>query len=242
MKKILLGILLISPLLLAGCASTSHFGVADRAAHVPDWLTRHQAAIARAAASPGAQICPDKLARMNKYAAQAMKVYWQCHDGDARVFMHEAGQLAAEVEACSAPAPLVRRPAARPLELAAETLFAFNNADLSPRGQAILDQFLQDLANAAYDSVVITGHTDPVGSATYNQGLSERRAQAVADYLAARGVPERRIQAVGRGERQLRITYQECAAQGARNGRLLIQCYQPNRRATVTAEGARSRF
>lgn len=236
MNKNLLGAALILPLLLAGCATDSHFGVADKAAHVPDWITAHTAGIARAEASAGAQICPDKMARAKKYAKQAMAVYWACHDGDARVFLNEASKLAAEVEACSAPVAVARPAAARPLELSAEVLFAFDQADLSPRGAAILDQFLHDLGSAAYSGVLIVGHTDPKGSEAYNQRLSERRAQAVAGYLTGHGVPQQRIRAQGRGERELRVTYQQCAAQGARNHQSLIDCYQPNRRATVSAK------
>ena len=44
-----------------------------------------------------------------------------------------------------------------------------------------------------------TGHTDSVGTAEYNQKLSERRAQAVVDYLASKGVYQGRIKAIGMG-------------------------------------------
>ena len=53
-----------------------------------------------------------------------------------------------------------------------------------------------------YDKTLIevAGHTDSTGAAEYNQGLSERRAQTVATYLAGKGLMEQRIITIGVGE------------------------------------------
>ena len=48
----------------------------------------------------------------------------------------------------------------------------------------------------------MTGHTDRLGSDAYNQKLSERRAEAVRDYLVSKGVPKDKIEAIGMGEKQ----------------------------------------
>jgi outer membrane protein OmpA-like peptidoglycan-associated protein len=48
--------------------------------------------------------------------------------------------------------------------------------------------------------LLIVGHTDAVGSSEYNQGLSQRRATAAANYLGAQGVGAARLRSVGRGE------------------------------------------
>ncbi len=48
--------------------------------------------------------------------------------------------------------------------------------------------------------LLIVGHTDAVGTSDYNQGLSERRAKAAANYLASQGVASARLRSVGRGE------------------------------------------
>ena len=55
---------------------------------------------------------------------------------------------------------------------------------------------------AEYDKTIIevAGHTDNVGSDTYNQQLSERRANSVATYLSSRGVDRSRMVTIGAGE------------------------------------------
>ena len=49
-------------------------------------------------------------------------------------------------------------------------------------------------------NLIVEGHTDSRGSESYNQGLSQRRADAVRDYLVKRGYPADRIQSRGKGE------------------------------------------
>jgi outer membrane protein OmpA-like peptidoglycan-associated protein len=226
MNKKLLGLIVVS-LLLAGCATGSHFGVPDRADRVPQWVLDAEAAMARAEASAGARVCPDKIAQAKELAAKAMQTYWACKDLEAQRLMAQALRLAADAEACSAPVT-------RHVELSADALFAFNKATLSQQGEAALDKFLQDLHGASVSSIQVIGHTDPLGSDAYNMQLSERRANAVAQYLASRGVPADRIRAEGRGEAELKVTSEECAAQGAKTRPALIQCLQPDRRVDVT--------
>jgi outer membrane protein OmpA-like peptidoglycan-associated protein len=60
----------------------------------------------------------------------------------------------------------------------------------------------QSLQNYPNTTVQVIGHTDSTGSAAYNQGLSERRAQAVTNVLVNSGVPAWRIQSLGRGFNQ----------------------------------------
>lgn len=79
--------------------------------------------------------------------------------------------------------------------------FAFDSDQLSSSARARLDEAIAILAHNQGLSVEISGHTDSVGSHAYNQGLSERRAQAVYQYLLSRGVPSHRVtNVVGYGE------------------------------------------
>ena len=80
--------------------------------------------------------------------------------------------------------------------------FDFDKATIRPDARPVLDEAIRILKEESGISVVAEGHTDAVGSETYNQGLSERRAQAVRDYLVDGGVAPSRIETVGYGESQ----------------------------------------
>lgn len=79
-------------------------------------------------------------------------------------------------------------------------LFDFDSDVLRPEAQANLRELATSLEKYGDSDLLILGHTDAVGSTTYNQGLSERRANAVATYLAARGVSRARMGTRGLGE------------------------------------------
>ena len=80
------------------------------------------------------------------------------------------------------------------------THFAFDSAELTPQDKATLDTLATRLKALEFIGGVANGHTDDVGEEAYNRELSERRAQAVVDYLATKGVAPGRIKAVGYGE------------------------------------------
>src|SRR5260370_31174638 len=78
--------------------------------------------------------------------------------------------------------------------------FAFNKADLSAKSKEALDQLLAEVPNTKDYLLVIEGNTDWVGSATYNYKLSERRAEAVAQYLSEKNIPAHKIYVIGLGK------------------------------------------
>ncbi|GGG24583.1 membrane protein [Caldovatus sediminis] len=86
--------------------------------------------------------------------------------------------------------------------------FATGSARLTPQAEAALaplGQALNAPALAGY-RFRVEGHTDSVGSAAYNQGLSERRAATVRDHLVRRfNIAPSRLEAVGYGETQLLV-------------------------------------
>jgi outer membrane protein OmpA-like peptidoglycan-associated protein len=82
------------------------------------------------------------------------------------------------------------------------TNFAFDSAVLTAEDKATLDGVAKRLKELQFVGGVANGHTDSVGDEAYNLKLSERRAQAVVDYLAALGVAPGRVKAVGYGESQ----------------------------------------
>jgi len=79
--------------------------------------------------------------------------------------------------------------------------FDFDSAELKPAMKSELDDAAAQIkASKGNEMLEIIGHTDSVGPADYNQGLSERRAQAAADYLGGMGVDGSRMTVKGMGE------------------------------------------
>jgi len=79
-------------------------------------------------------------------------------------------------------------------------LFDLNSANLRPGVRADLADLASSLRTYENHDAVIVGHASTDGSTQHNQDLSERRANAVRDYLVSLGVPSYRLQAFGRGE------------------------------------------
>lgn len=80
--------------------------------------------------------------------------------------------------------------------------FDYNSAAIRPEFRTTLDQVAGTLAQYNQTYIDVYGHTDSTGSDQYNQGLSERRARSVADYLSTRGVSPARVATRGFGETQ----------------------------------------
>jgi OmpA-OmpF porin, OOP family len=78
--------------------------------------------------------------------------------------------------------------------------FAFNKADLTSKAKSALDQLVAEIPNTKGYLVVVEGDTDSVGPATYNYKLSERRADAVVQYLSTKSVPAHKIYIIGLGK------------------------------------------
>jgi outer membrane protein OmpA-like peptidoglycan-associated protein len=115
-----------------------------------------------------------------------------------------------------------------------DVLFDFDSATINAAGRRMLDQVIANMRGRAFDRLTLTGYTDQIGDDAYNQGLSERRANAVRSYLLNNGLAGRDIRAVGRGEQDPVIELGACPA-GARQ----ISCLAPNRRVVFTFEGLR---
>lgn len=103
--------------------------------------------------------------------------------------------------------------------------FEYNKADITPRGQGILDEAVRILQQNTHVGINIVGHTDDRGSEQYNQGLSERRANAVRDYLRARGISGSRMTTSGQGESNP-VASNDTADGRARNRRVDITAHQ----------------
>lgn len=135
------------------------------------------------------------------------------------------------------PPPPPPPPQVEKVKLSSEALFDFNKATLRPGAIQSLDELSAKLSSHAnqIDSVKVYGHTDRIGSADYNQKLSEERANSVRDYLVSHGVPAGKVSAQGKGMSDPVTT--DCT--GTKRTKALIECLQPDRRVEVHITGVR---
>lgn len=144
-----------------------------------------------------------------------------------------APAVAAPAPAAKAAAPAAPKRCDFAVTLSNDQTFAFNKAVLTDAAKKrIDDEVMAKLGNCAkVDIVLITGHTDRLGSHPYNQKLSEKRANAVAAYVKSKGV-KAEIDTLGAGKTQ---SIKACDDKLPRAQ--LIECLAPNRRVVVEARG-----
>ena len=110
--------------------------------------------------------------------------------------------------------------------------FDFDRAVLREQVKSVLDEVAARLRDAEYDRLEIVGHADRVGTETYNQYLSERRAWAVARYLVQQGVPVTKLVVEGRGMHEPLSSVEDCTGLGREE---TIECLQRDRRVVISA-------
>jgi OOP family OmpA-OmpF porin len=108
--------------------------------------------------------------------------------------------------------------------LSAVTLFDFDKAVLKEEGKAALQELAAGIkaSGMKVEDINVTGYTDSIGSESYNQGLSVRRAMAVKDYLVSEGVNADIIDASGAGESNP-VASNDTAAGRAENRRVEVE-------------------
>ena len=108
---------------------------------------------------------------------------------------------AAPAPPAAAPAA-VAPPAATKVTYAADAFFDFDKSVLKPAGKAKLDDLVGKIKGINLEVIIAVGHTDSVGSDSYNQKLSVRRSEAVKAYLVSKGIEKNRVYTEGKGEKQ----------------------------------------
>jgi OOP family OmpA-OmpF porin len=120
------------------------------------------------------------------------------------------------------------------VNLASTELFEFNKAVLTPAARKKIDDEviakLGGLREVRY--IIVNGHADRLGSAQYNQRLSEKRADAVRAYLVSKGVDAGKVETLGFGKT---LPVKSCPDQKERKA--LIACLADNRRVVVEVQG-----
>jgi OOP family OmpA-OmpF porin len=143
----------------------------------------------------------------------------------------EPAPIAAAPEPMPEPAPApVCTPTVETITLQAEKLFGFDKAKLADTSEIDTQVVAKMKENPIFASVKIVGHTDKLGSAEYNQKLSERRANQVRDYIISQGIDANRLIAVGKGEDIPKVNCDDVKGRKAQ-----IECLAPNRRVEIEA-------
>ena len=120
--------------------------------------------------------------------------------------------------------------------LSSDVTFAFGKANLKPQAKATLDGIYGEIAQVNNANVAVAGYTDRIGKDAPNLKLSQRRADSVANYLVAKGVPAQNISAVGHGKANP-VTGSTCDAVKGRKA--LIACLAPDRRVEIAVNGTK---
>src|SRR5258707_5247184 len=134
------------------------------------------------------------------------------------------------------PAPVAKPEPKKPtvINLASTELFEFNKAALTDQAKSKLDSEvivkLKEFGQVRY--INVNGHADRLGSAQYNQRLSEKRADAARAYLVSKGADASQVETFGFGK-----TTPEKSCPDQKERAALIACLAPNRRVVVEIQG-----
>lgn len=160
----------------------------------------------------------------------------ECNPQPTAQYVAPAAEVAPAPAPYVAPAAAATQPVYEKVSLDADALFDFDKAVLRPEGRAALDSFISNIKDVTPSTISAVGHTDRLGSDSYNQTLSEERAAAVKAYLVSRGIDANSVQTEGKGEMQPVTNAADCKGGKSAN---LIACLQPDRRVEVEVSGSR---
>ena len=121
------------------------------------------------------------------------------------------------------------------IALQSDTLFEFDKSTIRAEGRKDLDDEVVSKMREypQIELVLVTGHTDRIGSEEYNHKLSQRRADAVKDYLIAQGIDAARIETAAKGKSESVVSCDEVKGEVSGLNRALVECLKPNRRVEV---------
>jgi OOP family OmpA-OmpF porin len=120
------------------------------------------------------------------------------------------------------PAPVAPATVASKVTYAADAFFDFDKSVIKPEGKAKLDDLVDKIKGINLEVIIAVGHTDSVGSDSYNQKLSVRRSEAVKAYLVSKGIEKNRVYTEGKGEKQP-VADNKTAEGRAKNRRVEIE-------------------
>jgi outer membrane protein OmpA-like peptidoglycan-associated protein len=119
-----------------------------------------------------------------------------------------------------------------PMTLNGDVLFEFDSSALTVKGREVLNPIIKSITTTSI--VTIIGHTDRIGTSSYNQKLSQQRAQAVADYLNFKTGFKSKFVVSGVGSTQ--PTSDTALCTGMKNFEKFKSCLSPDRRVVITIQ------
>lgn len=177
--------------------------------------------------------------------AAALWMFWKPGDqpqAPAKVEPAKAPVAAAPavvpVAATPAPAAVAEPPKEEPISVT--VFFDFDRSAVRSGDAPTLDELTAKIKGRTFDHLAAVGHSDRIGTAPYNTQLSQKRAEAVAAYLATKGVETGRIRTEGKGGTQ-NVTGDACKDMGPESGenQKLVECLQRDRRVEIRLVASR---
>jgi OmpA-OmpF porin, OOP family len=204
LKRLSLFIVLSSLTFLIGCAGLEFAPKNVKNAccwYFPPELVQADKAAADAKKSGKDKVCPVEFAEARLMKDKAYDTYVSCRTEDAKKMAKEATKMAKAL--CPAkPKPISMMPSDKVIDKFTLTInFDFDKSNIRNKDKEQLKQAIDFVKKYKGHKIKIEGHTDWIGTEKYNQGLSERRAEATTKYLVEKGsVPAKSISSAGYGE------------------------------------------
>jgi outer membrane protein OmpA-like peptidoglycan-associated protein len=204
LKRLSLFVILSSLTLLIGCAGREFApkNVKDACCwYFPSELVQADKAVTDAQKSGKDKVCPVEFAEDKLMKNKAYDVYMSCKTEESKKIAREATKMAKAL--CPAhPKPISMMPSDKVIDKFILTInFDFDKSKIRNKDKEQLKQAIDFVKKYKGYKIKLEGHTDWIGTEKYNQGLSERRAEATKKYLIKKGsVAEQRINSVGYGK------------------------------------------
>lgn len=200
-------LLIVSAVMFTGCAGME-FAPKHAIWYYHKELPEADKAIAAAQASGKDKECPEEFNAAVKMRDGAYDTYWQCHTQEGIEMAKKATEMAKNLcpsKPLPAPTPPPVMPEVKKEEPAKEIVvikivnFDFDKYNIEKKYIPELEMAAGIIKKYPDATIVIDGHTDSVGTATYNMRLSLRRSNSVKDYLVRKGIDAGRIKVEGYG-------------------------------------------
>jgi len=204
LKRLLLFVILSSLTFLIGCAGLEFAPKNVKNAccwYFPPELVQADRAVADAQKSGKDKVCPVEFAEAKLMKDKAYDTYVSCRTEEAKKMAKEATKMAKAL--CPAkPKPISMMPSDKVIDKFTLIInFDFDKSNIRDKDKGQLKQAIDFVKKYKGHKIKLEGHTDWIGTDQYNQGLSEKRAEATSKYLIGKGsVAAQRISSVGYGE------------------------------------------